>query len=71
LTSLHIRIENNIHITTKLMEVENDRLNNLQSELAKLAKFSEQEQHEYDLIQSVCNIITCFLLEELRILHIT
>lgn len=54
LTSLHVRIENNIQIISKLMEVENDKLNNLQSELVKMAKFSEHEQHEFDLINNVC-----------------
>lgn len=53
LTSLHVRIENNIQIISKLMEVENDKLNNLQSELVKMAKFSEHEQHEFDLINNV------------------
>lgn len=53
MTSLHVRIEDNIQITSKLMEVENDKLNNLQSELVKMAKFSEHEQHEFDLINNV------------------
>ncbi|KYN21225.1 PREDICTED: coiled-coil domain-containing protein 40 [Trachymyrmex cornetzi] len=52
LTSLHIRIEDNILNNTKLMEIGNDKLNNLESELVKIAKFSEQEQHEFDLIQN-------------------
>ncbi|XP_070155282.1 coiled-coil domain-containing protein 40 [Polyergus mexicanus] len=52
LTSLRVRIEDNIQITSKLMEVENDKLNNLQSELVKMAKFSEHEQHEFDLINN-------------------
>ncbi|TGZ48143.1 coiled-coil domain-containing protein 40 [Temnothorax longispinosus] len=49
LTLLHTRIEENIQINTKLMEMGNDKLNNLESELVKIAKFSEQEQHEFDL----------------------
>ncbi|KYQ57453.1 Coiled-coil domain-containing protein 40 [Trachymyrmex zeteki] len=49
LTSLHIRIEDNILNNTKLVEIGNDKLNNLESELVKLAKFSEQEQREFDL----------------------
>ncbi|XP_072750930.1 coiled-coil domain-containing protein 40 isoform X2 [Anoplolepis gracilipes] len=52
LTSLHVRIEDNIQITSKLMEMENDKLNNLQSELVKMAKFSEHEQHDFDLINN-------------------
>lgn len=60
LTLLHMRIENNIQATTRLMEVENDKLNNLQSELVKLAKFSEQEQYEYDLVQNVCMLCYTF-----------
>jgi len=35
------------------MEIGNDKLNNLESELVKIAKFSEQEQHEYDLAHNV------------------
>lgn len=69
LTSLHMRIESNIEITTKLMEIENDKLNNLQSELVKLTKFNEQEQHEYNLIQNVCmELLHIFLFEKLRII---
>lgn len=50
---LHTRIENNIQINTKLMEVGNDKLNNLESELVKIAKFNEQEQHEFNLAHNV------------------
>lgn len=57
LTSLHVRIEDNIQNTSKLMAMENDKLDNLQSELVKLGKFSEQEQYEYDLINGVRMII--------------
>lgn len=39
------------------MAMENDKLDNLQSELVKLGKFSEQEQYEYDLINGVRMII--------------
>lgn len=53
LTSLRLRIRDNIQINSKLMEVENDKLDNLQSELVKMAKFSEHEQHEFDLINNV------------------
>jgi len=53
LTSLHTRIEDNIQINTKLMEIGNDKLSNLESELVKIAKFSEQEQHEYDSVHNV------------------
>lgn len=59
LTSLHTRIENNIQINTKLIQVGNDKLNNLESELVKIAKFSEQEQHEFDLAHNV-HIINIF-----------
>ncbi|KAG5322340.1 CCD40 protein, partial [Pseudoatta argentina] len=52
LTSLHTRIEENILNNTKLMEIGNDKLNNLESELVKIAKFSEQEQHEFDSTQN-------------------
>ncbi|KYN01618.1 Coiled-coil domain-containing protein 40, partial [Cyphomyrmex costatus] len=48
LTSLHTRIEDNIQNNTKLVEIGNDKLNNLETELVKMAKFSEQEQHEFD-----------------------
>ncbi|KAL6427867.1 hypothetical protein ACFW04_008362 [Cataglyphis niger] len=50
LTSWHVRIVDNIQTTSKLMEMENDKLNNLQAELVKIAKFSEHEEHEFDLI---------------------
>lgn len=53
MTSLHVRIKDNIQINSKLMEMETDKLNNLQSELVKMAKFSEHEQHEFDLINNV------------------
>lgn len=56
LTSLHIRIEDNILNNTKLVEIGNDKLNNLESELVKLAKFSEQEQREFDLAHNVYRI---------------
>lgn len=63
-----MRIENNIEITTKLMEIENDKLNNLQSELVKLIKFNEQEQREYNLIQNVCiKLLHVLLFEKLSI----
>ncbi|XP_018059753.1 PREDICTED: coiled-coil domain-containing protein 40 [Atta colombica] len=52
LTSLHTRIEDNILNNIKLVETGNDKLNNLESELVKIAKFSEQEQHEFDLAQN-------------------
>ncbi|KYN30494.1 Coiled-coil domain-containing protein 40 [Trachymyrmex septentrionalis] len=52
LTLLHTRIQDNILNNTKLMEIGNDKLNNLESELVKIAKFSEQEQHEFDLAQN-------------------
>ncbi|KAL6264767.1 hypothetical protein P5V15_004865 [Pogonomyrmex californicus] len=52
LTSLHTRIEDNIQISTKLMEMGNDKLNHFESELVKIAKFSEQEQREFDLINN-------------------
>lgn len=58
LTSLHVRLEDNIEINSKLMAMENDKLNNLQSELVKIAKLSEQEQHEYDFINSVCKMLS-------------
>lgn len=57
MTSLHVRLEDNIQTNSKLAAMENDKLDNLQSELVKLAKFSEQEQYEYDLINGVCTII--------------
>lgn len=57
LTSLHTRIEDNIQINTKLMEMGNDKLNNLESELVKIAKFSEQEQHEFDLTRNVYRML--------------
>lgn len=53
LTSLHARIEDNIQINKKLMEIGNDKLNNLEAELVKTAKFGEQEQHEFDLVHNV------------------
>lgn len=57
LTSLHVRIEDNIQINSKLMAMGNDKLNYLQSELVKIAKFSEHEQHEYDLVHNVCKML--------------
>jgi len=57
LTSLHTRIEDNILNNIKLVETGNDKLNNLESELVKIAKFSEQEQHEFDLAQNVFRIL--------------
>lgn len=56
LTTLHGRIEDNIQINSKLRTIENDKLENLQFELIKVAKLGEQEQQEYDLIDSVCKI---------------
>ncbi|EFN87547.1 Coiled-coil domain-containing protein 40 [Harpegnathos saltator] len=61
LTSLHVRIEDNIQTNLKLMTIENDKLDNLQSELVKLGKFSEREQYEYDLISGEWQ---CLLNEE-------
>ncbi|XP_036138462.1 coiled-coil domain-containing protein 40 isoform X2 [Monomorium pharaonis] len=49
LTSVHTRIEDNIQINEKLIQIGNDKLNNLECELVKTTKFSEQEQHEFDL----------------------
>lgn len=57
LTSLHTRIEDNIQISAKLMEMGNDKLNNLESELVKIAKFSEQEQREFDLTHNVYKML--------------
>lgn len=57
LTSLHTRIEDNIQINTKLMEMESYKLNNLESELVKMAKFNEQEQREFDLIHNVYRML--------------
>ncbi|XP_014468728.1 PREDICTED: coiled-coil domain-containing protein 40-like [Dinoponera quadriceps] len=61
LTSVHIRIEDNIQTNSKLMAMENDKLDNLQSELVKLGKFSQQEQYEFDLINGEWQ---CLLYEE-------
>lgn len=57
LTLLHMRVEDNIQINSKLIAMENNKLSNLQFELVKITKFNEQEQNEYDLIHSVCIII--------------
>lgn len=54
LTSLHMRIQDNIQTSARLLEVENDKLAHLQSELVKLSKFSEQKQREFDVVQDVC-----------------
>lgn len=53
LTAVHVRIEDNIQINSKLMEMASDKLDHLQSELAKMARFNEQEQREFDAVQSV------------------
>jgi uncharacterized membrane protein YgaE (UPF0421/DUF939 family) len=53
LTSLQVRIEDNIQTNTKQMETDSDRLDHLQSELVKTAKFNEQEQREFDSANSV------------------
>lgn len=58
MTSLHVRIEDNIQTNSKLTAMENDKLDNLQSELVKLGKFSKQEQYEYDLLNGVCTTVS-------------
>lgn len=57
MTSLHVRLENNIQTNSKLLSIENDKLDNLQSELVKMRKFNEQEQYGHDLISGVCIVI--------------
>jgi len=53
LISVYIRIEDSIETNTKQVETNSDKLDHLQSELVKTAKFNEQEQREYDSVNSV------------------
>jgi len=56
LTSVHVRIEDSIQTNTKQMETDSDRLDHLQLELVKTAKFNEQEQREFDSVNRVCTV---------------
>lgn len=53
LTSVYVRIEDSIQINSKLAEMESDKLDHLQSELVKTAKFTEKEQREFDSVHGV------------------
>ncbi|EZA53658.1 Coiled-coil domain-containing protein [Ooceraea biroi] len=61
LTSVHVRVEDNVRVNSRLVDTESDKLDHLQSELVKMAKFSEQEQREFD---SVHGEWQCSLYEE-------
>lgn len=53
LTSVHVRVEDNIEAALKILEIKSDKLDRWQSELIKITKFSEQEQREFESVHSV------------------
>jgi hypothetical protein len=67
LTSLQLKINNDIEIIKKSYNIDKEKFCNLESNFVKISKFMKQNEKEYDLVTAVCIIILIIVIMQLLI----